>query len=118
MTVDSNEVSHSVISGRRFLQIGLGTAAPLMVPGMAWARLHVKGSGRVKKEVERTLSFYNLHTGEKLKSVYWHKGEYVPGAIEEINYILRDSHQNEVKPINPELLELLVVRSKRLQHTH
>jgi len=86
-----------------------------MVPGMAWARLHVKGSGRVKKEVERTLSFYNLHTGEKLKSVYWHKGEYVPGAMEEINYILRDFRQNEVKPIDPKLLDLLVALSKRLQ---
>jgi len=39
---------------------------------------------------ERSLSFYNLHTSERLSRVYWSEGKYVPQSLAEINYLLRD----------------------------
>ena len=103
------------INRRRFLTMGLVSAAPIVVPAAAWARMRVRTSSPRKREPARSLSFYNLHTGERLTTVYWEKGEYVANALEEVNYILRDFRQNEVKPIDPTLLDLLVALRDRLQ---
>jgi uncharacterized protein YcbK (DUF882 family) len=55
----------------------------------------------------RALSFYNVHTAEALKTVYFDQGEYVPGALAEVNYFFRDFRSNQVKTIDPRLLDLL-----------
>jgi uncharacterized protein YcbK (DUF882 family) len=55
----------------------------------------------------RSLLMYNAHTGEGLSTVYWENGDYVPGALREVNYFFRDFRANEVKPIDPRLLDLL-----------
>jgi uncharacterized protein YcbK (DUF882 family) len=103
------------INRRRFLTMSLLSTAPMVIPGAAWARMHVKTSSAPARELARTLSFYNLHTGERLTTVYWEKGHYVRAALDEVNYILRDFRQNEVKPIDPALLDLLVALRGRLQ---
>ena len=64
---------------------------------------------------ERTLWFYNTHTKETLKTVYRIDGEYVPTALERINYILRDHRTNEIKPIDTRLLDLLFEISQRVE---
>ncbi len=56
---------------------------------------------------ERRLSFYQLHTGEKLDLPYWIEGAYVPEALKEINALLRDFRTSEVQPIDVRLLDLL-----------
>ena len=55
----------------------------------------------------RELAFYNLHTGESLKTAYWEEGSYLPGALTDINHILRDYRNGQVLPIEPGLLDLL-----------
>jgi uncharacterized protein YcbK (DUF882 family) len=60
----------------------------------------------------RSLKFYALHTGESLTTTYWEDGRYIPGELDRVNYILRDFRANEVKPIDPALLDLLT----RIQH--
>lgn len=60
------------------------------------------------------MKFYNLHTGESLHSVYWENGKYVNEELARINYVLRDFRVNEVKAIDPALLDLLTVIQKRL----
>lgn len=56
---------------------------------------------------EKTLSFYNIHTGEMLRTVYWSEGLYVLEALSDINQILRDFRTGDVKPIDTGLLDLL-----------
>ena len=56
---------------------------------------------------ERMLSFYNLHTGESLKTAYWVEGEYIPESLTDINHLMRDFRKNEIKPIDLNLLNLL-----------
>ena len=56
---------------------------------------------------ERTLSFYNLQTGESLSTPYWSEGEYLTEPLAAINRILRDHRTDEVVPIEPGLLDLL-----------
>jgi uncharacterized protein YcbK (DUF882 family) len=62
---------------------------------------------------ERLLSFYNLHTAERLKVVYWADGAYVPESLAAINRVLRDHRTGSVHEIDQRLLDLLSqVRSK------
>ena len=62
----------------------------------------------------RSLKFYALHTGESLKTTYWEDGHYIAGELDRINYILRDFRANEIKPIDPALLDLLTRIQSRL----
>ena len=55
----------------------------------------------------RELAFYNLHTGENLKTVYWAEGGYLPDALADINHILRDYRNDQTLPIEIPLLDLL-----------
>jgi len=119
MSDSSNKPNEKSLSRRRFITWGLVGAAPMIIPGAAWARMHVKPSRNIAKVASRTLSFYNLHTGESLRTVYWEQGEYVPGALEDINYLLRDFRRDEVKPIDTSLLDLLVkLRERLLSNEH
>lgn len=58
-------------------------------------------------EHEKNLSMYNLHTGEKLVTTFWQDGQYIQESLQDINYFLRDFRQNEVRMIDPELIELI-----------
>ncbi len=56
---------------------------------------------------ERQLSFYNLRTGEKLKTTYWADGNYIQSHLADINRLLRDFRQNETITIDPTLIDQL-----------
>jgi len=58
-------------------------------------------------EGARKISFDCLHTGEKLNVEYWAKGRYIPGALAEVDKVLRDFRTGDIHPIAPELLDLL-----------
>jgi uncharacterized protein YcbK (DUF882 family) len=64
--------------------------------------------------IEKSVGLYHIHTGEQLRTVYWRHGKYQPGALQEVNYLLRDYHTNEVKPIDPQVLDLLYAMRKLL----
>jgi uncharacterized protein YcbK (DUF882 family) len=87
---------------RSFLGIGACAAAAAIVPSRIQA-----ASRPSAKPYERVLSFFNTHTGERLQTAYCCGGEYQPGALKQINTILRDFRVNEIKPIDPKLLDLL-----------
>jgi uncharacterized protein YcbK (DUF882 family) len=82
-------------------------AAQLVVPAVAMARTTVQLR-------RRSLKFYALHTGESLTTTYWENGRYIPEELDRVNYVLRDFRANEVKPIDPSLLELLTRIQYRL----
>lgn len=89
---------------RQFLGLGAAAAAAAFVPQRAHAAIRPAAAAAVP---ERVLSFFNTHTGERLKTRYCAGGEYQPDALTEVNYILRDFRANEIKPIDPRLLDLL-----------
>ena len=39
---------------------------------------------------------YSGRTGESLDTIYWIEGEYIPEALNEISYFMRDWRQDEV----------------------
>jgi len=62
---------------------------------------------RDRLKPERSLSFYNIHTTESLKAVYWAQGDYLVEALAEIEHIFRDHRTGERKPPDTRLLDLL-----------
>lgn len=88
---------------RSFLGIGAAAAAAALVPSRAQAAT----ARAAAKAPERCLSFFNTHTGERLKTTYCTGGSYQPEALRDLNYILRDFRANEVKPIDPRVFDLL-----------
>jgi len=122
------------IARRHFLKLGMAAAGALVVPGAAfayddWIRItpekleprthapstHTQTARLIpptsryygRAQVARELSLYNVHTGESLNTAYFEDGRYVPGALHEVNYLFRDFRANQVKEIDPQLLDVL-----------
>jgi len=58
-------------------------------------------------EPARSLSFHHVNTGERLTAQYFAGGTYLPGALHDVNHVLRDWRINQVHPIDPDLLDQL-----------
>lgn len=93
----------SVLDRRSFLKIsGLAILA-----GPTFAEAASATPSPISALTERSLAFYNLHTGESLKTVYWQAGDYLSPSLGEINRVLRDHRTDEKHDIDPRLLDLL-----------
>lgn len=84
---------------RSFLKSSVALASALSMPALARAS--------VAAPHERSLRFYNTHTGETLRTMFWAEGQFIPEALQDINRLLRDHRSNTVAPIDPELIVLL-----------
>jgi uncharacterized protein YcbK (DUF882 family) len=62
----------------------------------------------------RSVSLYNVHTGEWLRTVYWADGHYIREAVRDINWILRDHDSGEIRPMNAGVLDVLGLLRDRL----
>lgn len=81
---------------------GLAAASAFLAPRVLKAAV----SAPVPSQ-ERRLAFFNTHTGERLEACYCRAGRYDPGALRDINHILRDHRTGEVGAVAVELLDLL-----------
>jgi uncharacterized protein YcbK (DUF882 family) len=55
----------------------------------------------------RTLDLYNIHTGEHLNLRYGAKGIWRDDDLDRVNYLLRCHYTNQIKPIDPDVVNLL-----------
>lgn len=106
--IDGHRAYKGGMTRRKFIKLGLIAAVSNII---------LRGSAEAVADVlsnERRLSVYNLHSKEYFSSVYWSDGEYIPEAINEINYIFRDHYNGVVKPIDKDLIDLLFVIHREL----
>jgi uncharacterized protein YcbK (DUF882 family) len=69
---------------------------------------HTPASARaLNSPADKMLSFEHAHTGDKLKLTYFEGGSYIKDALQEINYLLRDYHTDDIHPIDTALLDQL-----------
>ena len=108
MTSNLLAMDYNMISRRSFIRAGAISTAAILFPGPVMA------AARSLSPTERSLAFYNTHTGERFKSVYWAMGEYLPEALTGIDRILRDHRTGEIKPIDRQLLDLLFTLKGKL----
>lgn len=100
------------ITRRLVLKAGLVAATACLVPTRVLAYLNPAGLQ------ERSLSLVNTHTGEHLKRlVYWQKGVYLEGSLDEISYVLRDHRTDEVHSMDPITLDLMAAVSRKVGAT-
>ena len=64
---DSSDLYKYKCSRRSFLKLGVFAAGATLLPFPAFA------TTRDSVSPERTLSFYNVHTGESLNTFYWYR---------------------------------------------
>jgi uncharacterized protein YcbK (DUF882 family) len=56
---------------------------------------------------DHLLQLYNPHTGERLDIVYRRDDEYIPSALEKLDYFLRDHQTGDVRHLDPRLYDIL-----------
>lgn len=90
---------------REFLKLGAAAVVAAAFPSV--------GFGRAIETYEKSLSFYNIHTGESLRTTYWADGVYLPESLEEISKVLRDHRTGDRIAMDKDVLDLLhAVRTK------
>ena len=83
---------------RTFLKMSASAVVSTLVPHAALA---------VGRSEHQILSFYNIHTGESLTTCYRVNGKLINRAAGRISKIMRDHRTGDVKPVDPNLLDLL-----------
>jgi uncharacterized protein YcbK (DUF882 family) len=70
----------------------------------AWA---LTGTAAISGGETRTISLYHQHTRESVNVTYMVNGRYVPSAMRQINYVLRDWRRNKTVTIDPRTIDLV-----------
>lgn len=89
-----------MIDRRQFLTFATAAAATAMFAAPAIAKPTVR-------KPERSIAFYNIHTGESVNGVYWVEGRYDRRTLNTIYRVLRDHRTDEVHPIDVEVIDTL-----------
>jgi uncharacterized protein YcbK (DUF882 family) len=101
---------HNVrIDRRTFLGLGIITVASCIIPGATIASVNNP------LEPERRLCLFNLHTKEDIDIAYWKNGEYIPDALNQLNYIFRDHYNGLVNQIDTDLFDFLFAIQQKIQ---
>ena len=103
--------NHEAQSRRRLLKAGLGACAMLALSMVAPA----VSANINRRPFEKKISLLNLHTGERVHSVFWANGRYVPDSLHSIYKVLRDHRTGDRVPIDLDLLDTLYILQRKLQ---
>ncbi|MBB5516283.1 uncharacterized protein YcbK (DUF882 family) [Rubricella aquisinus] len=96
---------------RRALLGGMaGFGVVSAAPSFANAPAVLSGAGNIRR-----IRMYSQRTGEKLDSVYWIDGQYVPEVMDEISFLMRDWRQNMVIPMDPALIDVMAAAHSVLE---
>ncbi len=83
-------------------------AGALILGSGGTSKASADGGSRPARIGQRfTLHLHHLHTGETLDIVYKVGNVYVPGALDQLNYFLRDHRTNDVSQYDPKEFDLL-----------
>ena len=91
--------------GRR----GLFAAALVGMAGLAPPAVAQVWGGRARALVVR-----RQQTGESFSGVYWRDGRYDRGALDRLNWVMRDPGMAEATPMDPRLFDILATLHDRV----
>ncbi len=87
---------------RRGLLQAFAATAVAAAPTYSNAFGLLRGAGDIRR-----VQMYSGRTGEKVNTIYWVEGEYIPDALAEINYFMRDWRTNETKNIDARTVDIM-----------
>ena len=96
------------ISRRSLLGL-FGASVVSAAPVFTNASGFIKGAGDIRK-----LKMISDKTGERIDTIYWIDGGYIPEALHEIDVLMRDWRRNEVKPIDLRTIDILAASHSML----
>ena len=99
---------NQLISRRSILGV-FGASVVSAAPVFTNAAGFIKGAGDIRK-----LKMISHKTGERIDTIYWIDGGYIPEALHEIDYLMRDWRRNEVKPIDLRTVDILAASHSML----
>ena len=94
---------------RRFLLGAFATTIVSAAPTFSKAAGFLRRSGDIRR-----LSMYSKRSGERVNTIYWVDGHYIPEAIDEINRIMRDWRRNEIKQIDLRTIDIMAASHRLL----
>ena len=92
---------NQLISRRSILKV-FGASIVSAAPVFTNAAGFIKGAGDIRK-----LKMISDKTGERIDTIYWIDGGYIPEALHEIDVLMRDWRRNEIKPIDLRTIDIL-----------
>lgn len=99
-----------VVTRRGLLRLG-GAAALVSATGVF---LPHDAMAAVYKAKERVVGLRNIHTGEEAEVVYAHGTSYSYAALRQLNHVMRDWRTDEIKHMDPRLIDTLWLLSQHL----
>lgn len=72
----------------------------------------LRGAGDIRR-----IRMYSGRTGENIDTIYWIEGEYVPEALNEITYFMRDWRSDETKDVDPRAIDIAAASHRLLDVT-
>jgi uncharacterized protein YcbK (DUF882 family) len=99
-----------IASRRSFLGVLAGACIIAAAPAYANAPGFLRGAGDVRR-----IALRNQRTGEALNTVYFANGRYIPEAMTEISFFMRDWRQNVVRQYHPTNIDILAMTHRMLE---
>lgn len=108
----SRSESGAGVLSRRTILSGIigGAVAVSATPVFSAAPAVLKGAGDF-----RSLKLVNNRTAERLNTVYWVEGDYIPEALDAFNYILRDWREEAIIRIDPKAIDIMAAVQNLLE---
>lgn len=100
----------AMLSRRRFIGCAAATAGAAVAPPVLAAPSLLTGAGDV-----RVIKLLNPRTGDRVHSVYWVEGQYIPEVMAEIDYLMRDWRTDTVKPISPKTIDIMAAAHRLME---
>lgn len=87
---------------RRGLLGAFAATALIAAPTYSNAFGFLKGAGDVRR-----IRMYSGRTGESIDTIYWIDGDYIPEAVKEISYFMRDWRNNNIIGIDTRTIDIM-----------
>ena len=94
---------------RRGLLRAFAATTVVAAPTYANAFGFLRGAGDIRR-----ISMHAGRTGERLDTIYWIEGEYIPEAMKEINRFMRDWRTDSVTNIDTRTIDILAASHRML----
>ena len=103
-------IEHSTGVTRRAILRAFAATAVTAAPTFSQAAGFLRGGGDIRR-----IRMYSGRTGERMDTIYWIEGEYVPEAVAEINHFMRDWRTDSVKSIDLRAVDIMSAAHNMLE---
>ena len=106
----SSDVSELGVSRRKLLALGCASLIASASPALPTTVTIIRNQGNIRR-----LHMECRKTGEFINIVYWVDGQYIPEALAELNYFMRDARADAYIRMDPRNFDILAAAHRLLE---